>query len=188
MASRATPRSRSPTRRSKSARRRRPSRSAFPTASRPRSSKGSTKGTRSSSARRRGRGLDLRDAFRQSLDDLRQNRLRSALTMFGIAWGIASVVFLVALIAGFAEGEKKSMETLGRELMIFWGGRTGAASGVAKAGKAIQLRYDDIPALSRNPQIKSLSPEIVLWSANLAHLDKSTQSRIHGVAPQFAEI
>ena len=40
--------------------------------------------------------MDLGDALRQSLNDLRQNRMRSALTMFGIAWGIASVVFLIA--------------------------------------------------------------------------------------------
>jgi putative ABC transport system permease protein len=132
--------------------------------------------------------VDLRDAFRQSLDDLRQNRLRSALTMFGIAWGIASVVFLVALIAGFAAGNQKNMETLGRELMIFWGGRTGMASGVAKAGRVIQLRYDDIPALARHPEIKSLSPESVLWSGNLTHLDKSSQSRVHGIAPEFQQI
>jgi putative ABC transport system permease protein len=132
--------------------------------------------------------MDLRDAFRQSLDDLRQNRLRSALTMFGIAWGIASVVFLVAIVTGFAEGQQKSLETLGRDLMIFWGGRTSLASGVAKAGKPILLRYDELPALRRHPEIRSLSPETVLWSGRLSHLDKFTQARVHGVSPEFAEI
>ncbi|MGH9869589.1 MAG: ABC transporter permease [Candidatus Polarisedimenticolia bacterium] len=132
--------------------------------------------------------MDLRDAFFQSLADLRQNRLRSALTMFGIAWGIASVVFLVALVGGFAEGSKKSMETLGRDLMIFWGGRTSIASGVARAGRPIKLRYDELPALARNPEIRSLSPETVLWGGQLSHLDQSTKARVHGVAPEFAEI
>jgi putative ABC transport system permease protein len=132
--------------------------------------------------------MDLRDAFRQSLNDLRQNRLRSGLTMFGIAWGIASVVFLVTLVAGFAAGEQRNLETLGRDLMIFWGGRTSLASGVAKADKPIQLRYEDLPALERNPEIRSLSPEAVLWSARLSHLDTFTQSRVHGVGPEFAVI
>ena len=132
--------------------------------------------------------MDFRDAFRQSLNDLRQNRLRSALTMFGIAWGIASVVFLVAVASGFAEGEKKSLETLGRDVMIFWGGRTSIASGVAKANKPILLRYDELPALERHPEIRSLSPEAVLWSGRLSYLDNFTQSRVHGVAPEFAQI
>lgn len=132
--------------------------------------------------------MDLRDAFHQSLNDLRQNRLRSALTMFGIAWGIASVVFLVAIVTGFAQGEQKNLETLGRDLMIFWGGRTSIVSGVARAGKSIRLRYDELPSLGRNPEIRSFSPETVLWSGRLSHLDKFTQSRVHGVAPEFAEI
>ncbi|HKY33093.1 MAG TPA: ABC transporter permease [Candidatus Polarisedimenticolia bacterium] len=132
--------------------------------------------------------MDLRDACRQSLEDLRQNRLRSALTMFGIAWGIASVVFLVALVTGFADGSRRGMETLGRDLMIFWGGRTGLASGAAKAGKPILLRYDELPALARHPEIRSLSPEVVLWGARLGRRDQSTQARVHGVSPEFAEI
>ncbi len=132
--------------------------------------------------------MDLRDAFHQSVNDLRQNRLRSALTMFGIAWGIASVVFLVAVVAGFAEGERKRFETLGRDLMIFWGGRAGLASGAARAGRPIPLRYEDLPALERSPEIRSLSPESVLWSARLTYLDTFAQSRVHGVAPEFASI
>ena len=132
--------------------------------------------------------MDLRDAFSQSLNDLRQNKLRSALTMFGIAWGIASVVLLVAIVAGFDQGQQKSFETLGRDLMIFWGGRTSLASGVAKAGKPVLLRFDDLPALGRHAEIRSLSPETVLWSGRLSYLDKFTQSRVHGVEPQFAQI
>src|SRR5262245_11559026 len=132
--------------------------------------------------------MDLRDALRQSLNDLRQNGLRSFLTMFGIVWGIASVVFLVALVAGFARGQQQNLETLGHDLMIFWGGRASRASGVAKAGKPIQLRYDDLPLLARNPEIRSLSPEVVLWSARIRHLEQSTQCRVAGVAPEFAAI
>src|SRR5262245_16847184 len=132
--------------------------------------------------------MDLRDAFSQSLNDLRQNKLRSALTMFGIAWGIASVVLLVAIVSGFDQGQQKSFETLGRDLMIFWGGRTSLASGVAKAGKPVLLRFDDLPALARHTEIRSLSPETVLWSGRLSYLDKFTQSRVHGVEPQFAQI
>ena len=132
--------------------------------------------------------MELRETFAQSLDDLRQNRLRSGLTMFGIAWGIASVVFLVALVAGFAEGEKKNLETLGRDLMIIWGGRTSLASGVAKADRTVHLRYEDLPALRRREEIRSLSPEVVLWSVPSSYLDKSAESRVHGVAPEFARI
>src|SRR5262245_25237891 len=132
--------------------------------------------------------MDLRDALKQSLNDLRQNGLRSALTMFGIVWGIASVVFLVALVAGFAAGQQKNLETLGHDLMIFWGGRASRVSGVAKAGKPVKLRYEDLPAVARCPEVRSMSPEVVLWSGRITHLDQNTQARIHGVAPSFAAI
>jgi putative ABC transport system permease protein len=132
--------------------------------------------------------MDLRDVLGQSLDDLRHNRLRAGLTMFGIAWGIASVVFLVALISGFAAGSRRNMETLGRDLMVFWGGRTSLASGAARAGQPIRLRYEDLPALARSPEIRSLSPESVLWSGRLSRLDRSTQARVHGVAPEYGAI
>src|SRR6266850_7898629 len=132
--------------------------------------------------------MDLADVFGQSISDLRHNKIRSALTMFGIAWGIASVVFLVALVAGFAEGEKKQLATLGQDLMIFWGGRTSLVSGVARAGQPIHLRFEDLPALKRRSEIRSLSPEVVVWSARVGYLDKFAQARIHGVEPSFQTI
>ena len=68
--------------------------------------------------------MTLREILRQALATFRAHKMRTFLTMFGIVWGIASVILLVGLGKGFSVDQKKHMETLGKDLVIAWGGRT----------------------------------------------------------------
>src|SRR6516165_7518000 len=65
--------------------------------------------------------MNLLDILKQTLATLRAHKMRSFLTMFGIIWGIASVILLVGLGLGFSKDQKKRMETLGKDLVIIWG-------------------------------------------------------------------
>ena len=69
--------------------------------------------------------------------------MRIFLTMFGIVWGIASVILLVGLGRGFSVDQKKRMETLGKDLVIVWGGRTSSQIGGLAAGREISLTIED---------------------------------------------
>jgi len=81
--------------------------------------------------------------FRQAFATFRAHKMRTFLTMFGIVWGIASVILLVGLGRGFTVDQKKHMETLGKDLVIVWGGRTSSQVGGLAAGREITLIIDD---------------------------------------------
>ncbi len=89
----------------------------------------------------------LAELFGQVFGSLLRNKLRSFLTMAGIAWGIASVVIIVAMGDGFKEGQKRSMKSLGENIVILFGGRTGKQAGGQRAGRRIRLEYSDVEAI-----------------------------------------
>jgi putative ABC transport system permease protein len=50
------------------------------------------------------------------------NKLRSFLTMFGIAWGVASLLLLIGLGEGFRSGQRRGLSELGTDVIMMWGG------------------------------------------------------------------
>jgi putative ABC transport system permease protein len=87
--------------------------------------------------------------------------MRTFLTMFGIVWGISSVILLVGLGRGFIVDQKKHMETLGKDLVIVWGGRTSSQVGGRAAGREIHLNVDDAELIRDECYlIENVSPEL----------------------------
>ena len=85
-------------------------------------------------------GLRLRchaRSFVQTFENLRANKLRSFLTMFGILWGMISVVILSATGEGFRRGNEHVLRELGKNIGIVWGGRTSLQAGGERAGRQI---------------------------------------------------
>src|SRR5579872_941527 len=60
----------------------------------------------------------LIDIVRQSLATLWAHKLRSFLTMFGIAWGVSSLLLLVGLGEGFRSGQARQLSNLGQDIMF----------------------------------------------------------------------
>ena len=75
--------------------------------------------------------LEIRD----TLQTMRQHRLRTFLTMFGIAWGIAAIIFMMAIGDGFKIGYRQSLAAMGTDIAILWGGRTRRQAGDQRAGR-----------------------------------------------------
>ncbi len=101
------------------------------------------------------------EIFRQAFATFRGHKMRTFLTMFGIVWGIASVILLVGLGHGFTVDQKKHMETLGKDLVIVWGGRTSSQIGGLAAGREITLVIDDARLIRDECYlIKNVSPEL----------------------------
>jgi putative ABC transport system permease protein len=86
----------------------------------------------------------LNELIGQVFSSLYRNKLRTFLTMGGIAWGIASIVLIVAMGDGFQEGQRKSMRSLGENIVILFGGRTSKQAGGQRAGRRIRLNYQDV--------------------------------------------
>jgi putative ABC transport system permease protein len=105
--------------------------------------------------------MNLAEIVRQSFATFRAHKMRIFLTMFGIVWGIASVILLVGLGRGFSVDQKKRMESLGKDLVIVWGGRTSSQVGGRAAGREIILTVDDARLIHDECYlIKNVSPEL----------------------------
>ena len=87
------------------------------------------------------------DIFAQTLRTLWAHKLRSFLTMFGIAWGVGSLLLLIGLGEGFRSGNKKQLDTIGEDIMFMFGGRIPAVEGSFSSMKEFTLNYDDYLAV-----------------------------------------
>ena len=105
--------------------------------------------------------MTLSEILRQAFATFRAHKMRTFLTMFGIVWGIASVIILVGLGRGFSVDQKKHMQTLGKDLVIMWGGRTSSQVGGRAAGREIHLSVDDAELIRDECYlVKNVSPEL----------------------------
>ncbi len=83
------------------------------------------------------------DLLRDTLATLWAQKLRTLLTMFGIAWGIVSITLMIAAGEGLSRGYQIQMENVGKDIMIVWAGRTGLQAGGERAGRKLSWRDGD---------------------------------------------
>jgi putative ABC transport system permease protein len=102
----------------------------------------------------------FRDLLQEAYGAMRHNRRRAALTMLGMAWGIATVVMLLAYGDGFGQACEAIFANFGTKLMILVPGRSSMQAGGQKAGMQIRFTLDDVETLTTNlPQITHITPE-----------------------------
>jgi putative ABC transport system permease protein len=130
-----------------------------------------------------------KDVLSEAFGALRQNRRRTAITMLGMAWGIATVVLLLAYGTGFSTAivnifkAYASMQSVG-----IVGGRTSMQAGGNKAGTNIRLTNDDIDRLLTNvPQVRRITPDS-FYQASVSYEGRSYTWNIDGAGPVLQEI
>src|SRR6202035_5575347 len=102
----------------------------------------------------------FRDLLQEAYGAMRHNRRRTALTMLGMAWGIATVVMLLAYGDGFGRACANIFANFGTKLVIVVPGRTSMQAGGQKAGNLIRFTQDDIETLTNNlPEINHTQHE-----------------------------
>jgi putative ABC transport system permease protein len=102
----------------------------------------------------------LRDLLHEAYGAMQYNRRRTALTMLGMAWGIATVVLLLAYGNGFGRAAANIFANFGTKLMIMVPGRSSMQAGGQKAGAPIRFTLADVDTLTTNiPQITQITPE-----------------------------
>jgi putative ABC transport system permease protein len=123
------------------------------------------------------------DIGRQAWSALKHNRRRSLLTMLGMAWGIATVVLLLAYGAGFERGLWVAFRTFGTNLVFVFPGRTSLQAGGTKAGTEVRLTMNDLDYIRNEvPLLKRVSPE----SAKQSLVAYGTRSASYGVSGVYA--
>src|ERR1700693_274698 len=124
----------------------------------------------------------------QSYNALKHNRRRSILTMLGMAWGIATVVLLLAYGAGFERGLWVAFRSWGTNLVFVFPGRTSLQAGGTKAGSQVKLTVNDLDYLQAEvPLLKRISPEASKQSA-VAYGTRSVSYGISGVYPHYSHM
>ena len=86
-------------------------------------------------------------SFGEVLRAMWTHKLRSFLTMFGIAWGVGSLLLLVGLGEGFRSGQVRNLATLGQDIMFVFPGRIPAVAGNLQSGQTYHFTYEDYLAI-----------------------------------------
>src|SRR6202046_411482 len=81
------------------------------------------------------------DIFAQIFRNLWAHKLRSFLTMFGIAWGVGSLLLLVGVGEGFRSGNKRELAEFGQDIMFLFPGRAPAVKGNMNSARSYLLTY-----------------------------------------------
>jgi putative ABC transport system permease protein len=134
-------------------------------------------------------GRHVPELLVQTWDNLRANRLRSVLTMFGIAWGVLTIVILSAMGEGFQRGNLAVVRELGKNIVIIRNGRTSLQAGGERAGRVVRLTFDDVEALRvRARRIEHLSPELLRGGVSVKSDYHASMLQMSGVWPIYQVI
>ncbi len=131
----------------------------------------------------------LFDIFGQTLRTLWAHKLRSFLTMFGIAWGVFSLLLLVGLGEGFRSGNRRQFDALGENVMFIWGGRAPVVGGSFTALRHYYLTskdYQDVVGEARD--VKTAVPVISRGDLRVVSDYFNTSGQVMGSYPKFNEI
>jgi putative ABC transport system permease protein len=102
-----------------------------------------------------------RDIFGQAIEAMRHNGRRTAITVIGMAWGIATVVLLLAYGAGFGQAFENIFAQFGTNMIGVFPGRTSEQAGGSKAGVQVRLTMDDVERIQETvPGVLRVSPNV----------------------------
>jgi putative ABC transport system permease protein len=128
----------------------------------------------------------LQDLFAQTLANLRANKLRSFLTMFGIVWGVISILVLSAVGEGFARGNQRVLEELGKNIVIIRNGRTSLQAGGERAGRIVRLTIEDVYTLQRESKLlDAMSPELMRGGLKAKSAFNASSVAASGIWPVY---
>jgi putative ABC transport system permease protein len=130
----------------------------------------------------------MRELFSQTVSNLKANRLRSFLTMFGILWGIVSIVVLSAVGEGFRRGNDHVLREFGRNMAVVFPGLTSLQAGGERAGRLVILTADDARAVERESKLVRVVSAELERNLNLKSRYNASASNVAGIEPQYQEI
>jgi putative ABC transport system permease protein len=128
----------------------------------------------------------FRNTIGQIIHTLRTNKLRSLLTMFGIAWGVLSIILMTASGEGFRQAQRDGLRQLGRDILIIWGGKTSLQAEGFQAGRDIRLEYADYVAIRDQARfVRWVSPELIRSDLVAKTSINNGTFHVRGVVPDY---
>ncbi len=128
-------------------------------------------------------------SLKQFITDLKAQKMRTFLTIFGIVWGTVAIMVLLAFSNGFQEQTMKSMNGIGENIIILWPGQTSKPFQGFTQNRRIRLREDDAELLrSEIPGIELISPEYSNWNVPLRAGTSVRSSNVTGITEEYEDI
>ena len=125
----------------------------------------------------------IRHTFSEALNAVGHYRLRSALTMLSIIWGVASLMLLLSYGQGFDRALTQAFLQIGKDLVVIFPGQTSMQAGGERSGRRIRLELSDVKAIQEGvPTVESVSPEVRRYYPFLF----SERSRSYSVSGVYA--
>ena len=133
--------------------------------------------------------MTLSDLISGTLRALWANKLRTALTMFGIAWGIVAIVLMVAAGEGLRAGQARNAESFGKDIIIVFAGRTSLQVGGLRAGRIIRWNDTDHLAVKQEASAcEHVIPELGRSALPVRSRFNNGSLLVTGSLPPFAGI
>ncbi|UZJ43691.1 ABC transporter permease [Marinimicrobium sp. C6131] len=129
------------------------------------------------------------DGLQEILYTLRQNKLRTALTAFGVFWGIFMLILLLGAGRGMQNGVYDSFGTDVRDFIVIWSGETSVAHQGMSVGRRIQLTTADLTEIKRQiPGVGFIASENRINNASIRAGNKTGSFSLHGIPDDFFRI
>ena len=123
------------------------------------------------------------DTLGQVFRAMMANKLRTFLTMFGIAWGVGSLLVLVGLGEGFRSGQHKNFASLGNDLVLMFNGTIPALPNQHTGMRPYQLTLRDEAEMRRLPELRGVTAELVRSDLYEVSQWNNTSGHVTGVEP-----
>ncbi|MGO9086269.1 MAG: ABC transporter permease [Terriglobales bacterium] len=130
----------------------------------------------------------LLDILAQIFRNLWAHKLRSFLTMFGIAWGVGSLLLLVGVGEGFRSGNKRELAEFGQDIMFLFPGRAPAVYGSMNSARSYLLTYQDYLDIRQSAHVRNACPVISRGDLREVSEFATGSGEIMGTEPQLNEI
>jgi putative ABC transport system permease protein len=128
------------------------------------------------------------DTLGQVYKAMMANKLRSFLTMFGIAWGVGSLLVLVGLGEGFRSGQHKNFASLGKDLVMMFNGTIPALANQHTGMRPYQLTLRDEADMRRLSELRNVTAELVRSDLYEVSQWSNTSGHVTGVEPNCTVI
>jgi putative ABC transport system permease protein len=126
------------------------------------------------------------DIFAQIFRTLWAHKLRSFLTMFGVAWGVGSLLLLVGLGEGFRSGNKRGLAEYGEDIMFIFPGRAPVVAGSMNSARNYLLTYQDyLDIRAEAPHVRNAAPVLSRDDMHAVSEFASANGQIVGAEPQY---
>ena len=129
------------------------------------------------------------DILAQVFKSIGANKLRSFLTMFGIAWGVASLLLLIGLGEGFRSGQRRGLSELGTDVIMLWSGTIPALPGQHTGMQIYKLTLGDANAIrTEAPHVRNVTAMLNRSDLKQVSEFSSAGGQVMGVQVNYPEI